>query len=104
MHPKAEVDHRTTLVVVELMLNGYVGIVSQQGLCQIQVEGREAMLHVHRAATLSQDSPRVGFWAILPTETACYIAGLVDRGEGKEALRVLNQTAREGGHLLPFNQ
>ena len=28
----------------------------------------------------------------------------IDQGEGKEALRVLNQTAREGGHLLPFNQ
>lgn len=85
------------------MLNGYVGIVSRRGLCQIEIERHDTLRRAH-AAVSGTIHPRVGFWAILPERSAHAIFALVEQGETKEALRVLNQAAREGGHLLPFDR
>ena len=86
------------------MLNGYIGIVSRRGLCQIQVERQEVLQQIYRSATLGKHSPRIGFWATLPEEAARHISTLVLHGECHEALRILNQSARESGHLLPLHQ
>jgi hypothetical protein len=86
------------------MLNGYVGIISRTGLCRFQVERHDTLRQTRQAAVLGNKQLRVAFWAVLPDETARQIADLLDQGEGKEALRVLNHSAREAGHLLPLNQ
>ena len=86
------------------MLNGYVGIVSRKGLCQFQIERQDTLRLAHQAAITSSKQARVGFWAILPIPSALAIFALIEQGESKEALRLLNQTAREGGHLIPLNQ
>lgn len=85
------------------MLNGYVGIVSRRGLCQLQVEREDTLRRARQAQLLGTKAIRVGFWAVLADDNARYIASLLDQGERKEALRVLNQAAREAGHLLPLN-
>ena len=90
-------------VVEEIMLNGYVGIVSRSGLCQIQIERQDTLRQVRQATVAGNRPPRVGFWAILSSDLAHQISSLIEEGEGREALRVLNQVVREGGHLLPLN-
>lgn len=85
------------------MLNGYIGTVTRKGLCEILVEEHQAMLRIQRAAS-GRPSTCIGFWATLPDDAARFISGLIDQGERKAALRLLNQAAREGGHLLPINQ
>jgi hypothetical protein len=86
------------------MLNGYVGIVSRSGLCQIEIERQDTLRHVRLVTATSNKQPRIGFWAILSPDLARYISLLIDQGEGKEALRVLNQVVCDGGHLLPLHQ
>ena len=84
------------------MLNGYVGTVSNRGLCQFQVERHDTIRRVRQAALAHAKAPRFGFWAVLADETARDITELLDQDEGKEALRLLNQAAIEGGHLFPI--
>lgn len=84
------------------MLNGYVGIVSRKGVCQMQVERQDTLRFVHQAGATGNKQPRIGFWAVLSTESARCISSLIEQGEEKEALHVLNQVVREGGHLLPL--
>lgn len=86
------------------MVNGYVGIVSRRGLCQLQVERYDTIRRASQAPMMGDKPPRVGFWATLADDSARHIAGLLDQDEGKEALRLLNQVAIESGHLLPLNQ
>ena len=81
------------------MLNGYVGIVSRRGLCQLRVERNDTLRLVCQASMNASKTPRVGFWAILADENARNITRLLDQGESKEALRLLNQTVKDGGHL-----
>lgn len=91
-------------MVIGFMLNGYVGIVSQRGLCQIQIERHDTLRRARESLVTRGKFPRIGFWAVLPTALAREISALIEEGEEKEALRVLNMVAREGGHLLPLNQ
>jgi hypothetical protein len=91
-------------MVEEFMLNGYVGIVSRRGLCQIQLERQDTLRRARESVVPGHKQPRVAFWAVIPVHLACHISALVEQGEGKEALRVLNQVARDAGHLLPLNQ
>jgi hypothetical protein len=102
--PTKTVAYRVAFMVEEFMLNGYVGIVSRRGLCQIQIERQDTLRRARESAVPGNKQPRVAFWAIIPVHLACQVFALVEQGEGKEALRVLNQVARDAGHLLPFNQ
>ena len=100
----AELACAAAFVVGKIMLNGYVGIVSRRGLCQIQIERQDTLRHARQAGADGNKQPRVGFWAILSSDLAHQISTLVEQGEGREALRVLNQVVREGGHLFPLNR
>ena len=86
------------------MLNGYVGIVSRRGLCQIQIERQDTLLRARESVVTGSKQARVAFWAIIPVHLAHHISALVEQGEAKEALCVLNQVARDAGHLLPLNR
>jgi hypothetical protein len=81
------------------MLQGYVGIVSRRGLCQLRVEKHDTIRLACQAGVTASKTPRVGFWAVLADDIAGTIVHLVDQGENKEALRLLNQTVKDGGHL-----
>lgn len=86
------------------MANGYVGIASHQGLCRIEIERHDTLRRAQGLVGAGRKQTRVAFWAVLPIEAAHDIFALLDEGENTAALRLLNQAAREGGHLLALNQ
>ena len=82
------------------MLKAYVGTATDEGLCSLHPERDDTMNFVRRA--VRSERPRVGFWAVLDETQARCVQALFDGGLRREALSLLDRTAREAGRILPF--
>lgn len=81
------------------MLKAYVGVMSQQGLAVLHPERDETLSFVSRS--VRDDSSRVGFWAVLDDTEARCVQALFVGGLRREAMMVLDRSAREMGRILP---
>jgi hypothetical protein len=81
------------------MLKAYVGVASSQGLAVLQPE-RDDTLSLVRHAGLDQTG-QVGFWAVLGETDARCVNALFISGYRREALWLLDRSAKEAGRILP---
>ncbi|MBA4067431.1 MAG: hypothetical protein C0501_27725 [Isosphaera sp.] len=81
------------------MPKAYVGIASPQGLTVLQPERDDTLSLVRRAGL--DGGERVGFWAVLGDIDARCVQALVVSGHRREALWLLDRSAREAGRILP---
>jgi hypothetical protein len=84
------------------MLKAFVGVASEQGLAVLHPEGDETISYVERSVRAGRN--RVGFWAVIDDTEARCVNALILGGRGREALRFLNQSAKEIGRILPTEQ
>jgi hypothetical protein len=81
------------------MPKAYVGVASKQGLAAFQPERDDTLSFVARCGSARAD--RVGFWAVLGDSDARRVRALLRGGHRREALRLLDRSARELGRILP---
>ncbi|MBN9517280.1 hypothetical protein J0H58_01985 [bacterium] len=81
------------------MPKAYVGIASPHGLAVLQPEQDETLSAVERYVELNR--LRVGFWAVLGDDDACSVRALFRCGHRREALVLLDRSAKEIGRILP---
>lgn len=81
------------------MPKAYVGIASPQGLTVLQPERDDTLSLVRRSGL--DDGERVGFWVVLGDIDARCVQALVVSGHRREALWLLDRSAREAGRILP---
>lgn len=81
------------------MLRAYVGIASPHGLAVLHPERDDTLSAVERYVELNR--LRVGFWAVLGEDDACSVRALFQRGHRREALALLDRSAKEIGRILP---
>lgn len=81
------------------MAKAYVGIASSQGLTVLQPERNDTLSFVRRSAL--DGGERVGFWAVRGDIDARCVQALVVSGHRREALWLLDRSAREAGRILP---
>ena len=81
------------------MLKAYVGIASPQGLAVLQPERDDTRSAVERYVELNRR--RVGFWAVLGDDEARSVRMLFQRGYRREALALLDRSAKDIGRILP---
>ena len=81
------------------MLRGYVGIASPHGLAVLHPERDDTRSAVERYVELNR--LRVGFWAVLGDDDACSVRALFQCGHRREALALLDRSAKEIGRILP---
>jgi hypothetical protein len=79
------------------MLKAFVGIASDQGLAVLQPEREETLSLINR----SVQTGRVGFWAVLDETEARCVQALFVGGLRREAMLLLDRTAREMGRIIP---
>jgi hypothetical protein len=81
------------------MLKAYVGVCSRDGLAALQPERDESISFVARSVEAGPD--RVGFWAVLDDTEARCVQALFVGGRRREAMMLLDRSAREVGRILP---
>ena len=81
------------------MPKAYVGVASKQGLAAFQPERDDTLSYVSRCGSAHAD--RVGFWAVLGDSDARRVLALLRAGHRREAMRLLDRSARELGRILP---
>jgi hypothetical protein len=81
------------------MLKAYVGIASPHGLAVLQPERDDTRSAVERYVELNRR--RVGFWAVLGDDEARAVWVLFHRGYRREALALLDRSAKDVGRILP---
>lgn len=81
------------------MLKAYVGVASGQGLAVLPPE-RDDTLSLVRQAGLDHTG-QVGFWAVLGETDARCVNALFLSGHRREALWLLDRSAKEAGRILP---
>ncbi len=81
------------------MPKAYVGIASPHGLAVLQPERDDTLSAVERYVELNR--LRVGFWAVLGDDDACTVRVLFHRGYRREALALLDRSAKDIGRILP---
>ncbi len=81
------------------MLKAYVGVASPQGLAVLQPERDDTLSAVERHVELNRR--RVGFWAVLGDEDARSVQVLFECGYRREALVLLDRSAKDIGRILP---
>ena len=79
------------------MFRALVGIVSAQGLDLLSHEGADSRRLMRR----SLDGTRVGFWAFVPEPDANHVQNIFAVGRRHDALRLLDDTAKQVGRILP---
>ncbi|MBN9519877.1 hypothetical protein J0H58_15350 [bacterium] len=84
------------------MPKAYVGVASKQGLAAFQPERDDTLSFVSRCSLACAD--RVGFWAVLGDSDARRVRALLYGGHQREALRLLDRSARELGRILPGDE
>lgn len=86
------------------MLKAFVGIASNQGLAVLHPERNETISYVQQCLETGQRSHlwgRVGFWVVLDDTEARLVQALVVGGLCREAMLVLDRSAKEMGRILP---
>ena len=86
------------------MLKAFVGIASNQGLAVLQPERDETISYIQHCLQTGQRDllwDRVGFWAVLDDTEARLVQALVGGGFRREAMLVLDRSAKEMGRILP---
>ena len=81
------------------MLKAFVGIASDQGLAVLHLERAETISLVEQSVRAGPN--RVGFWAVIDDAEARCVQALFVGGLRREAMLVLDRTAREIGRILP---
>ena len=81
------------------MPKAYVGIASIHGLAVLQPEPDDTLSFVRRSGLDAGE--RVGFWAVLGDLDARCVQALVVSGHAREALWLLDRTAKDIGRILP---
>lgn len=81
------------------MLKAYVGVASRQGLAVLEPERDDTLSFVRRAGL--DGGQRVGFWAVLGDTDARCVQALFVSGHRREALWLLDRSAKEVGRILP---
>lgn len=81
------------------MLKAYVGVMSKDGLADLQPERDESLSLVRRS--VGSEFGRVGFWAVLDDVEARCVQALFVGGRRREAMLFLDRTARDMGRILP---
>lgn len=81
------------------MLKAFVGVASEQGLAVLHPERDETISYVEQSVRVGRN--RVGFWAVIDDTEARCVNALLLGGCNREALRFLNQSAKEMGCILP---
>lgn len=81
------------------MLKAYVGIATDEGLCSLHPERDETLSLVRRA--VRGERSQVGFWAVLDESQVRCVYVLFLGGRRREALVLLDRTAKEIGRILP---
>lgn len=81
------------------MPKAYVGIASPHGLTVLQPEQDDTLSAVERYVELNR--LRVGFWAVLGDDDARSVRVLFQHGYRREALALLDRSARDIGCILP---
>lgn len=81
------------------MLKAFVGIASDQGLAVLHPERDETISLVERSVRTGPN--RVGFWAVLDDTEARCVQALFVGGLRREAMLLLDRTAREMGRIIP---
>ncbi len=81
------------------MLRAYVGVASNNGLAILQPEREDTLSFVRRSGLDGRE--RVGFWAVLGDTDARCVNALFLSGHRREALWLLDRSAREVGRILP---
>ena len=80
-------------------MKAFVGIASNEGLAVLHPERDETISFVERSVWAGPD--RVGFWAVIDDAEARCVQALFVGGLRREAMLVLDRTAREIGRILP---
>jgi hypothetical protein len=81
------------------MPKAYVGVASKQGLAAFHPERDDTLSFVRRFGVTHAGS--VGFWAVLGDSDARRVRALLRWGHRREALRLLDRSAREVGRIMP---
>ena len=81
------------------MLKAFVGIASDHGLAVLHPEGEETLSLIHRSTQAG--TGRVGFWAVLGDTDARCVQVLLLAGHAREAMRVLDRSAKDMGSIVP---
>ena len=82
------------------MRNAYVGIATIQGLDTLFVEIAPARQLIGELPARAR-SPQIGFWAVMSENDADRITLLLESGECRTALHMLDRAACECGRLFP---
>jgi hypothetical protein len=85
-----------------LMLQAYVGIISQRGIEAFWPEGPHTVRFLAKRSRRTWDT--VCFWTVLSDDAAMQLTAALHAGRSGAALNVLQSAARDFGTLLPFDE
>ena len=88
-------------MLVTIMLDAYLGIASPAGLHSLVADHAHTRLFLSRRLRRLHSRPVCGLWIVLPRDVAGEVLELLAIGERIEALKVLEQNARDLGTLIP---
>lgn len=81
------------------MLKAYVGVACTEGLAVLQLERDDTLSFARRSGL--DGTGRVGFWAVLGDTDARCVNALFLSGHRREALWLLDRSAKDVGRILP---
>jgi hypothetical protein len=86
------------------MLDAYLGIASPAGLHALVTDHTHTRLFLFRRLARFPSQPICGFWAVMPKDAADEVRSLLADGERIEALKMIQQRARDLGDLVPESE
>jgi hypothetical protein len=84
------------------MLQAYVGIIGKRGIEAFWPEGPHTARFLARRARRTHGV--VCFWTVLSDDAAKHLTATLHAGRSRAALDLLQNTARDFGTLLPFDE
>ena len=86
------------------MTQCYVGIITRRGLVGLFLENDHVVHFLVRRLYRRRPYSGIGFWSVLPEEAAEVIQALLELGEHREALRMLQSSSLHFGSILPSDE